>query len=586
MSKGLQLTLVTVAVALMGMSAMAEAPVIGDIPSPIVGGGPAASPSNTFVYPDAINLNSFVSDDGGLENVVWSYWVDGTAIYNINGTEPLDLESDDAIDPAATDKDLATVRNSEENPDSKAQTITVRNVNLSPLGQAENNDPGSTEGILSSETQVVTLFASDGSTYSTKEILVYTDNGGEDRLSPGAVGVREYEADFTNDDNDYSSVEINSATVTVGANGICIEVAAANTNIGSWTSPYPLFEMANNSVYHVRATMNGSQTTAGLVPLWDIIIQNYESVSGLQGANAYLTDYLILDNENGAYAVGPSTGIDGVDLYFAPLPAKLPSWQDSSTGAFSTANDAKNDIQLIFRMLDADASGGYGGELDFGQVCVQTLSIDRFDLDMNVTEGTTVYDDAINNTNYSGTSLTSQTSYNWGTAGQVTISPTGSTSPTDVGQMFPGDGDNIASGGTGAIDDDFPITWEADTIYMIEMEVSAPSSTDEAQPVDVIQVGIDPPTWENFMLNSVTRGDGTMHNIGMPKSGSTQTYVTFFKSDKVSMSDEATFKRLRPRVQILDSSALSFGNASGVPQTTNTGAFRIHGITVKKVTIE
>lgn len=582
MSKGLQLTLVTVAIALMGMSAMAEAPVIDDIPSPIVGGGSYTTPPNTFVYPDAINLNAYVHDDGGLENIVWSYWVDGTAIYNINGTEPLDLGTDDAIDPAATDKDLGTVRNGEEDLDSKAQTITVRNVNLSPLG-GDNGDPGSTEGILESETQVVTLFASDGSTYTTKEIMVYTDNGGQDRLSPGSEGEPVYNADFTNDDNGYSTGEINSATVSVGANGICIEVAADNTNIGTWTSPYPLFEMANNSVYQVRATMNGSQTTVGAVPLWDIVIQNYDSVTGTQGANAYLADYLFLDNENGAYAVGPSTGISGVELYFVPLAAKLPSWQDSSTGAFSTANDAKNDIQLVFRMLDA-SNTGYGGELDFGQVCVQTLAIERFDLDQNVTEGATVMNLAINNTNYSGTTLTSMTSYNWATAGQVTISPTGGT-PTDVAQVFPGDGDNLASGGSGAIDDDFPITWEADTIYMVEMSVSAPTSGDESQPVDVIQVGIDPPSWENFMLNTVTRGDGTMHNIGMPKSGTAQTYVTFFKSDRVSMTT-ADFKRLRPRVQILDSSALSFGNASGVPQTTNTGAFTIHGITVKKVTIQ
>jgi hypothetical protein len=75
MSKGLKVSLVTVAIALMGMSAMATAPVISDIPDPIVGGGETVTPSNTFVYPDAINLNFYVQDDGGIENVVWSYEV-------------------------------------------------------------------------------------------------------------------------------------------------------------------------------------------------------------------------------------------------------------------------------------------------------------------------------------------------------------------------------------------------------------------------------------------------------------------------------------------------------------------------------
>ena len=81
MSKGLKVSLVTVAIALMGMTAMATAPVIGNIPSPIVGGGDTTTPANEFVYPDAINLNAHRSDHGGDENIGWSYEVTGTQIY-------------------------------------------------------------------------------------------------------------------------------------------------------------------------------------------------------------------------------------------------------------------------------------------------------------------------------------------------------------------------------------------------------------------------------------------------------------------------------------------------------------------------
>jgi len=580
MSKGLKLTLVTVAVALMGMSAMAEAPVISDIPSPIIGGGPTISPSDTFVYPDAINLNRYVTDDGGLENVVWSFAVEGTAIYNINGNAPLDLGTDDPIDPAATEKDLGTVRNSEKDPDAKAQTITVRNVNLSPYG-GPDTDPGTT-GFVSSETQVVTLFASDGSTYSTKEIMVYTDNGGQDRLSPEEGGVVEEDLDFTNDDNGFASAGnvFGTATVSLGSNGICIEVPADGTNIGQWTGPYAMFQMEGNAVYRVRANVNGSQTTAGLVPLWDVIVQNFDNISGTQGANAYLSDNLVLDNEGGAYAVGPTTGISNIEMFFVPLPAKCPAWNDATTGAWTATNDARNDVQIIFRILDADATGGYGGELDNGQVCVQTMTIDRFNLTEDVVEGATVMDLAINQTNFRGHDLLSSTNFNWATAGQVTIGPKNATAgfTTEISYLEPGDGVGVYD--TGTATDDFPVVWEASTIYMCEVSVSAPSAAAEDQPVDVIQVGIDPPSWENFVLNSVTRGDSTMHNIGMPKSGTPQTYTTFLKSDRVSFTTNAKFRNLRPRLQILNADGLAFNG-----QTLNQDAFTVHGITVKKVTI-
>ena len=556
---------------------------IGDIPPPIVGDGDFNTTTGLFVYPDAINLYAYVTDDRGMERIVWSYEVAGEPIYSINGTDPIDSATESPVDPAAVGKDLNTVRNDEDNPDGVAQTITIRNVHLSPLG-GPNLDP-ETEGILASETQVVTLYAANGTTYGQKEIMIYTDNEGEDRLSPFTETV--YAADFTNDANGFTSMEINSATATVGSNGLCIEVAAYNTNIGAWTSPYPLFEMAANSVYRVRANMNGSQTDHWQVPMWDIIIQNFDNNTGTQGANAFLTDYWFVSNEGGANAVGPASGITGVELYFVPLPAKLPSWMDATTGAFTPANDPRNDVQIVFRILDPDDYyGGYDGWLTrHGQICLQTMTIDRFDLDTAVTEGETVMDLAINATNYRGEDLLDSSTFDWGTAGELTFGPTDGNFETELSYLQPGDGDHMGVGGSGAADDDFPIVWEDDTIYMVEMSVSAPTVDDEAQPNDVIQVGMDPPTWECFMLNSVTRGDSTMHNIGMPKSGTPQTYVSFFNSHQVSLSALDDFKRLRPRVQVLNTTNLSFGGPDYKPRPQNTANMTIHGITVKKVTI-
>ena len=556
-------------------------PVIADIPYPIVGGGETTMPSNTFVYPDAINLNLYVSDDGGVENIVWSYETVGTQIYSINGTDPIDTASEDPTDPAADGKDLNTVRKAEEDPDGKPLTITIRNVHLSPIG-GPNVDPGSTEGILSNETQVVTLFASDGSTYSLTEILIYTDNEGVDRLS---FDNPYYEPPPIIDDKWTMDVAAGDATLTVGSNGICIDVPAGGTNIGTWTSPYPVIEMSGNSVYRIRANMNGSQTATGHVPLWDIVVQNFDSVEGLSGANAYFTDYLFLDNEGGANAIGPAVGLDSVELYFVPLPAKCPAWNDPSTGAFTPANDARNDFQIVFRILDADQTGGYGGEFDMGQICIQTLTIDRFDLTDDVTEGETVMDLPINTTNFSAHDILGTTAFDFDTPNQVTIGPADGNFELEISRLVPGDELHRAVGTFGEIEDDYPIPWRSETIYMIEVDISAPTANDEDQPVDMIQVGMDPPTYEVFMQNTVTRGDGSMHNIGMPKSGVPQTYVSFFNSHQQSLSTEDEFKRLRPRVQVLNSTVFSFGNASWIPQTKNTGDFTVHDIRVKTVTV-
>lgn len=595
MSKGLKLTLATVAVVLMSMSAMAEAPVIGNIPSPVVGGGDGTTPPNEFVYPDAINLNRFVQDDGGVENIVWSYETVGTQIYSINGTDPIDTLTDGdegKIDPASLDKDLNTVRNSEENPDGSAiAKITVRNENLSPLGGEPYADPTDLVGIIDSETQVVTLYASDGSTFSQKEILVYTTNEEADRLSPGG-GIIDVDLDFTDDDHGFSSMAGGSvlASVSVKANGICIEVGEGGNNLGSFTSSYGDsagggIDLTENAVYRIRATMNGSQTTVGLVPLWDVIIQNYDNLTGTQGAYSYYADYYFLDKEGGAYAVGPTTGISDVEFFFVPMSAQMAAWNDDATGAFTTENDPKNDAQIIYRMLDADASANYGGELDLGEVCMKTILIERFDIDSDITRGTLAMDPAtltMTEAHYFALGLTDQSDIDWTTVpGQVTMGMKSTFSGVEIISLTPGE--DFSGGhdiyGDGNPETLFPIAWEADTIYMVELEVSAPTVGDEDQPVDIMQITVDPPTWENFMVNAVTRGDSTMHNLTMPKNGTPEPYVAFFSSDQVSKSGVDKFKRLRPSFRVLNGDALLYSG-----QTESDGKFTIHDLTVTRVT--
>ena len=67
-----------------------RAPVITDIPSPITGDGNVAKP-DTFVYPDSIDLDSYVDNDphgSGSPPVQWTYEASGPS-YQLNGIDPL-----------------------------------------------------------------------------------------------------------------------------------------------------------------------------------------------------------------------------------------------------------------------------------------------------------------------------------------------------------------------------------------------------------------------------------------------------------------------------------------------------------------
>ena len=555
------------------------APIIADIPPATVGNEASTQHPNRFIYPDAIRLRNYAIDDGGVDRLVWSFEIAGEPIYSINGVGAINMALDDPTTPGAKAINTQVLRG-EQNPDGDPGTITIRNLRLTPFVGTGETRP-TAPGIIDEDTQVVTLYASDGTSYSQKEMMIYTDNDGDDRF---LCDHGDY-YDFTNDAQGFVSEEIaGNVSTTVTSNGICIEVNS-DVAFGRWISPYGIIDVADHSVYRIRATMNSNQDKSYALPFWDIIIDNFDDLGQtFDGANAYVTDSLFLSNEGGASAPGDGFGIADFEMWFAPLPVNCQSWRDSLTGAHSPANDPRNDAQIIFRILNVTTSG-YGGPLAFGQVCMQTMSIDRFDLN-EIIEGETVMDLAINNTNYRGHDVLGSTTFDFDTPGQITIGPTDGNFELEISLLEPGDGDHIGVGGTGAADDDFPIVWESDQLYMIEMQVSAPTAADEVNPPDVIQIGMDPPSWEVFMLNSVTRGDGSMHNIGMPKFGSPQTYTAFYYSHQASLSSLDDFRRLRPRVQVINTDNFSFGDATYKPRTQNTGELTIHGLTIKKVSVD
>ena len=80
-----------------GLQALAMVPVISDIPSPIVSNDDVTGP-NEFVYPDAIYLNNFVSDDTSpTAKILWSYETSDRK-YLLNGIDPINSTDPSGIE--------------------------------------------------------------------------------------------------------------------------------------------------------------------------------------------------------------------------------------------------------------------------------------------------------------------------------------------------------------------------------------------------------------------------------------------------------------------------------------------------------
>jgi hypothetical protein len=295
MSKGLTVALMTVAVAVLAVNAMALAPTIGSVPSPIVGDENSPTYPNLFVFPDAIDLRLYGEDPTGdltPGEIIWSY---EASIYTINGVPSMG-GGDDPADPGATSKAIsAGVQNGEDDPDGNAYTVTIRNANLSPIG-GPNTDPGGA-GYVLSETELVTLYASDGTTYSSATVWFYTDNDGNDRFS--GEGEHVIDNDFNGSTNGWTSFDMGSDDLshsTDGDTALCMTVGLTGANAGGWVSPEGILNLVKNSVWKFVMVVNSSQASAGAVPFWDLAVDNADTSDPFDHLQLYGLNYFFQDN--------------------------------------------------------------------------------------------------------------------------------------------------------------------------------------------------------------------------------------------------------------------------------------------------
>jgi hypothetical protein len=313
------------------------------------------------------------------------------------------------------------------------------------------------------------------------------------------------------------------------------------------------------------------------------------------GQNDFGGETFVLDNEGGANSPITPPGRSEFDFYFAPTPFRTAHFRDTTNGFLSSALDADNDIRLQFRIIDSNAAQ-INAEEDEGAVCMSRIDITRFDFD-DRTEGAQVYNvdsstpfvDADSTAGQAGSYQLDQIADAATFAisgGVITISPTSGNWNLAVHLLRPGDRTvNLGTTDGSENVDNWPIPWVGDTLYMIEYGLSAPSTTDEENPPDVIRIGADvldqQIVTDNFIaVNTPDFSTGSLNTRGltMPRTGTPQTYTCFWYSLSESLTTIPDALRWRPRFEILCSPDLN-----PIGRTDNTGGVSVHSITVTEI---
>jgi len=427
MRKGLKLTLMTVAIALISVRAMAMAPVINDLPAVVVGNSEPITGGSQFVFIDAFDLNSYASDsESSTSELLWSYTGPGTAgasKYLINGVPPINLNTIDPTSPTTAQCINLSCAINEWNPDGKKSTVTIRNIRLSPLPTSEafpGQSPAPTRvagvddvrnkwsiidnyktgmpGIMgpginnlndpAGETEPVMFFCSDGAAFTSQTVFFYSAKSQADRLSQVYAPVKNDK--FTtfwsaNKVDSSGTIDWMGNLTSTSVGGLCL-IAGANggtqltgDNMGSLASPMPYFSLTKNVVYRIKLMMNGSQLVTGATPFWDFILENYNPATGM-GLNAYSMDTLVFDNTGGANSVTAAGMV--LTMYWTPAAVQVAQWNGASTGIYQSKYAANKDPRLRFRILDLDSVPAAFSNVKGGTLCIQNLIIDQSDLGM------------------------------------------------------------------------------------------------------------------------------------------------------------------------------------------------------------
>jgi hypothetical protein len=592
--------LLAVAIASLSASAFAMAPVISDFRSPIISDDTPATNSNDFVYPDAINLDNQASDPDQTVtpgNIIWSF-LESTNTYRINNRQSMNLGGGDNPNAPGTKGVGVTGQDDAEAGttgfDTNVRTITFRNNALSPWAGPGApptgtfpTDPTPHQGFLPAQTKLITMFASDGSTYTQKSFFAYTYNGGLDSLSGvSMITVTSTVTPVSGTGNWTTSLLVGTPTFTA-TSGLCVTVplgTSTDANFGGWASPYGILPLVKNNVYRVRLDVAGNPAIAPTVtPLWDFVIDNVNSGDASHSEQKYGMDLINWDNTNSSSnsaGVASPAGRHTFDIWWSPMAIQATDWNDPTTGEFSTSHSLAKDGRFLFRILDV--AGPVDAQNDAGTLCLKDYQISRIDIS-DLKSAATLYD---NQAPVARTTAATATGANmWATnliagsttvtnGGGVTLTPTtpgvGSTPPApptvagswnvEILAIRPDDGTATMSPGTpSTLTDNYVIPWVSDQLLKITMGAKAPDAASQTNYPDVMRITMDAPTSE-LGLDTTFSGGGSV--LGMPKSASVTTYTTFCYTQNKTGSATPEFQRLRPQIGCILSAAILSGGSN------------------------
>lgn len=637
MRKGLTNALMAVAVFMMAIQATAMAPVIDEgLPDIVVGNVLAmnqTTPDLGFVYEDAMDLSVYTSDDSSdSKELIYSYRLGDRSLYRINAVAPLMNDDSTTAPPAANQLNGSL---DPDDGDGNALTITVRNISATP------SDPVADPSVvLDNQTTAMTLYASDGELSGERTIFLFTDDGGVDRLSPGATPSYQWSQEGGDTTGWTASATGDVTTEFVAGSGVCIQtVENAEANVlGSWTGPYGVgstaqLQLIANSAYHIRAVVTSNQTEADKVPFWDLSISNFDFVPRGQtttflGQNGYGGNFLFLSNVGFANA---ATSADGTafEYYWCPSPVSVDRWNatvadDFGEGPFGASNVDNRNGFLMFRILQSavdengnptTATNGYKAS---GQLCLKSLFIERFDMDTlrsldtiydtgdpeeggGITNGlleggnTSITDGHVVDANgdlqnqYSAVFLDGTLRIDVEGHGSGAANLEDPTKGVFVAQVQPGNL-SVDYFNEAASTDDYPCPLDAHTLYLVTYSLSAPDATNEARPPAAMWIGADSFTNELICLSFVTLN---FAHHGMPPfvdsddDGDSDpiAFKAFFNSnygtnhdpgEGFDANDFAWWACFRPRFMLGNNTGL------GADQPKN-GSIKIHRVQVERV---
>lgn len=582
-------------------AAQNQPPEIGDIPAPIIGNATGASQVVPYVYPDAFDLDLLVSDDLTTPTSLlkWTYETVGST-YLINGIRPI---SSATTDPAKVPDELTINRapargmgylgvTTETGALSLAR-ITIRNERMNPLGGPLTTR--TTVGLT--DIQPVTFWCADGNAASSQTVIFYTDNyaGGFNRLSMCPCSwTYENQEPFFNHSWPVSEEGFHGSVTThtwpSSGTGLCLDVTKTGDNWGSVASPLGFLTLSPKTIYGIRLRMNCSQIAPGATPFWDLVLENNYDAASKRGLNLYGMDAFFLDNQGGANSVISTWHGADITLFFTPLSVRTPQM----AGLFNNpAYSAHKDARLRFRVLDVDSAPALLNNQKFGAICLQSVQIESIPLTKLYEQAPCVQINAFqSNTTTSGSlpapgNNTQVDGYFSPavlfTSGTLTLAPAGAGTANELLTVTPA-ADTDGAGGPRPIlrkpfdnmADEWPIPWLSSTLYEFTAQLSAPRATDEAHPWDVIWMGIDTPTNEVNCESYVTAVKG----IASPKAAAPQTYTFLYNCQNETLAPSWPLHFLRWRLAFGNSTRVNFPNPE---DATNTGAVRIHSLTVRKV---